>query len=135
VRESFEPVPILTARLFDREMVGLDLLERMGQEVYGDTDVVEVLHREEPIRIRKRGTSYVLSMRLPFAERSDLDVHRKGDELVVKVGQYKRTLILPQTLQRLTIREASFVDDHLEVRFARETSAGSRARVSAERGR
>src|ERR671931_1074875 len=34
VRESFEPVPILTARLFDREMVGLSLLEDMGREVY-----------------------------------------------------------------------------------------------------
>jgi arsenite-transporting ATPase len=34
VRESFEPVPILTARLFDREMVGLALLEDMGREVY-----------------------------------------------------------------------------------------------------
>src|SRR5204863_9444782 len=38
VRESFEPVPILTARLFDREMVGLPLLEEMGDEVYGEED-------------------------------------------------------------------------------------------------
>src|SRR5204863_5903125 len=30
VRESFEPVPILTAKLFDEEMVGLDLLGRMA---------------------------------------------------------------------------------------------------------
>jgi arsenite/tail-anchored protein-transporting ATPase len=135
VRDSFEPVPILTARLFDREMVGIELLEKMGQEVYGDTDVAEVLHTEEPIRIRKRGTSYVLQMRLPFVERSDLDVHRKGDELFVKVGQYKRSLILPQTLQRLTIREASFVDDHLEVRFAREPRTAARAGASSERGR
>jgi arsenite-transporting ATPase len=36
VHESFEPVPILTARLFDREMVGMSLLADMGQEVYGD---------------------------------------------------------------------------------------------------
>src|SRR5438477_5304598 len=69
VRESFEPVPILTARLFDREMVGVDLLERMGDEVYGATDATDVLHVDEPIRIRKRGTGYILSMRLPFAER------------------------------------------------------------------
>src|ERR671931_1857993 len=34
VRESFQPVPILTAKLFDREMVGLSLLEDMGREVY-----------------------------------------------------------------------------------------------------
>src|SRR2546423_2730408 len=34
VRESFEPVPILSARLFDREMVGIELLSEMGREVY-----------------------------------------------------------------------------------------------------
>ena len=59
VRESFEPVPILTARLFDREMVGVQLLEEMGQEVYGDLPVTDVLYRDDPIRVRRRsgGTS------------------------------------------------------------------------------
>src|SRR2546426_5104764 len=66
VRDSFEPVPIITARLFDREMVGLELLAEMGHELYPSTDGTELLHRDEPIRVRKRGTSYVLSMRLPF---------------------------------------------------------------------
>src|SRR5438270_5820817 len=69
IHESFEPVPILTAKLFDREMVGVDLLQRMGDEVYGDTDATEVFHLDEPIRVRKRGPNYVLSMRLPFAGR------------------------------------------------------------------
>jgi arsenite-transporting ATPase len=120
VRESFQPVPILTARLFDRELVGIGLLEEMGDEVYGDHDPTGILHRDEPIRVRKRGTSYVLSMRLPFVERSDLDVFRKADELFVRVGSYKRNLVLPQTLQRLEVREANFVEDRLEVRFERE---------------
>src|ERR671936_365053 len=123
VTESFEPLPILTARLFDREMVGIELLRAMGKEVYGEREAMDTLHREDPIRIRKRGTSFVLSMRLPFASRDELDVHRRGDELFVKVGSYKRTLILPQTLQRLAIREASFVEDRLEVQFAREPRA------------
>src|SRR2546428_3878732 len=57
VHESFQPVPILTARLFDREMVGVDLLEQMGDEVYGDADVTDILHVDEPIRVRKRGAS------------------------------------------------------------------------------
>src|SRR5437868_14834473 len=78
VRESFEPIPILTARLFDREMVGVDLLGDMGREAYGDLDPVAILHREEPMRVRKRGDSYVLSLRLPFAERSDREAVRKG---------------------------------------------------------
>ena len=92
----------------------------MAAEVYGELDPAAILHIEEPIRVRKRGQAYVLSMRLPFAEREDLDMHRRGDELFVKVGAYKRNLILPQTLQRLAIRDASFVEDRLEIRFARE---------------
>jgi len=125
VRESFEPIPILTARLFDREMVGLDLLVELGEEVYGDRDGTEILHRDEPMRVRKRGTSYVLSLRLPFVDKSDLDVYRKGEELHVRVGSYKRNLVLPQTLQRLEVKDASFVEDRLEVRFARETAAST----------
>jgi arsenite/tail-anchored protein-transporting ATPase len=130
IRESFEPVPILTARLFNREMVGLELLAAMGEEVYGNTDGTEILHRDEPLRVRKRGTSYVLSLRLPFVEKAELDVYRKGEELFIRVGSYKRNLVLPHTLQRLDVKDASFVEDRLEVRFARAAApsqaAGSR---------
>jgi arsenite-transporting ATPase len=126
VRASFQPVPILTARLFDREMVGLDLLAEMGEEIYGDDDGTAILHQDDPIRVRKRGNSYVLSLNLPFVERTELDVFRKGDELFIRLGSYKRNLILPQTLQRLQIQEASFSDGRLEVRFAREPVGAGR---------
>src|SRR5206468_4946655 len=86
VRESFEPVPIVPVRLFDRAMVGLELLGEMGRELYAGEDPTKLMHRDEPIRVRKRGTSYVLMMNLPFAERTELNVFRKGDELFVRLG-------------------------------------------------
>src|SRR5438876_2508082 len=132
IRESFEPVPILTARLFDREMVGIPLLREMAEEVYGDLRAIDVLHRDEPIQVRKRGATYVLTLRLPFVSREDMDIHRRGDELFVRVGSYKRNLILPQTLQRLEVRGASFVGDHLEIAFAKEPVPGAAA--GAKRG-
>jgi arsenite-transporting ATPase len=131
IEESFQPVPILSARLFEQEIVGVDLLDRMGTEVYGDRDPTAILHRDQPIRVRKRGAWYVLTMRLPFADRDDLDVFRKGDELFVRVGSYKRSLILPAALQRLEVRQARFVDDGLEIRFAER--AGARARTGTGR--
>lgn len=120
IHESFEPVPILTARLFDREMVGLALLQEMGTEVYGDRDAISILYHDDPIRVRKRGASYVLTMRLPFANRDEMDVHRRGEELFVRVGSYKRNLILPQTLKRMVVQGANFAGDHLEIVFARD---------------
>ena len=127
VHESFEPVPILTARLFDREMIGVRLLEEMATEVYGELDAADILYRDDPIRVRKRGTGYVLTMRLPFASREDMDIHRRGDELFVRVGAYKRNLILPQTLKRMTVREANFAGDRLEITFGREPRPSERS--------
>jgi arsenite/tail-anchored protein-transporting ATPase len=127
VHESFEPVPILTVRLFDREMVGMPLLEEMGGEVYGELDAADVLFRDEPIRVRKRGTGYVLVMRLPFASRDDMDIHRRGEELYVRVGSYKRNLILPHALQRLDVKQARFVEDGLEIRFAERSDQRARS--------
>jgi arsenite-transporting ATPase len=127
VHESFDPVPILSARLFDREMVGIPLLEEMGDEVYGARDAADVLYRDDPIRVRRRGSGYVLAMRLPFASRDEMDIHRRGEELFVRVGSYKRNLILPQTLKRMTVREANFAGDHLEILFGREPRPAERS--------
>src|SRR5438874_2970724 len=119
VHESFEPVPILLSRLFDRELVVIPLLEEMAEEVYGELDAVSILYHDDPIRVRKRDDGYVLRMRLPFVSRDDMDIHRRGEELVVRVGSYKRNLILPQSLKRMVVREANFAGDHLEIVFGR----------------
>jgi arsenite-transporting ATPase len=125
VHESFEPVPILQARLFDREMVGVPLLVEMAEEVYGELEASSILYHDEPIKVRKRGEGYVLTMRLPFVNRDDMDIHRRGEELYVRVGSYKRNLILPQSLKRMVVREASFAGDHLEIVFHRAEPDGS----------
>ena len=117
IGESFQPIPILPSRLFDQEMVGADLLDMMAGEVYGEGDVAAVLHTEEPMRVRKRGPAYVLMLRLPFVDRATLDIHRRGEELYVRAGSYKRNIILPQALQRLEVQDASLNEDRLDIRF------------------
>jgi len=125
LHESFDPVPILRARLFDREMVGVTLLEEMAGEVYGETDATSVLYLDDPIRVEKRGDGYVLRMKLPFVTGGDLDVHRRGDELVVRVGPYKRNMLLPQTLKRMTVRGANLIEDRLEIVFEHPPAAAN----------
>jgi len=119
IKESFEPVPILTARLFDREMVGVENLAQMGDEVYGDMVATDIFHKDEPIKVRKRGPQYLLSLRLPFTEKAEIDIHRKADELYIRVGPYKRNLILPQSLQRLDVQGAQMVEDRLQITFGK----------------
>lgn len=120
IEESFSPVPLLRAHLRDRELSGVELLADLGDEVYKDLDPAGVLFDDEPMTITRRDDdSYVLSLKLPFTERRELELSRKADELFVKVGPYRRTVVLPQVLSAREVTEASMRSERLEVTFVR----------------
>lgn len=54
---------------------------------------------------------------LPGAVRSDLDLVRRGDELLLGVGPYRRTVRLPSALRRCTVAGAGLADGVLTLRF------------------
>jgi arsenite/tail-anchored protein-transporting ATPase len=117
IESGFAPLPVLKAELAAEELVGLERLRRFGDVVYGDLDAAAVLHAGEPLRITRRGTGYVMSLALPFADRDDIEVGRKGDELFVRVGPYRRALLLPDSLRKRDVAGAKFRGDRLEISF------------------
>ncbi|MFJ3333481.1 ArsA family ATPase [Streptomyces sp. NPDC086766] len=54
---------------------------------------------------------------LPGAIRDELDLVRRGDELVVTAGQFRRIVPLPSALRRCTVDGAALREDELRVRF------------------
>jgi len=117
IREAFSPLPLLRAELADDEIVGVDRLRRFGDELYADVDPLAVLHDHDPIEIVADGDERVLVLELPFADRDDVDVARRGDELLVTVGPYRRALMLPDSLRRRDIVGAKLRRGRLRVRF------------------
>ncbi len=69
------------------------------------------------MRIRRHGPDHVLSLHLPFADRDDLELGRRGEELLVRVGPYRRALVLPDTLRRRSVGGAKLEGTWLEVTF------------------
>ncbi|WP_345674565.1 ArsA family ATPase [Yinghuangia aomiensis] len=63
------------------------------------------------------GEYFVLVVPLPGAERGDLDLLRRGDELVVTVGAVRRLIPLPSALRRCTVQGAGLRGGTLRVRF------------------
>ncbi|MGH2805906.1 MAG: ArsA family ATPase [Actinomycetota bacterium] len=124
IHGSFAPVPILKARLRDQELVGSELLASMGAEIYPDDDPSGVLFSDDPMSITKRGSDYVLTLRLPFAKKDSLELSAKGDEMFVKVGPYRRTIMLPKVLASRRIASAQLLEERLEVVFERRSSDG-----------
>ncbi|MEV6546697.1 ArsA family ATPase [Streptomyces sp. NPDC051665] len=55
---------------------------------------------------------------LPGAIRDELDLVRRGDELVVTVGRFRRIVPLPSALRRCTVAGAALREGELRIRFA-----------------
>lgn len=67
--------------------------------------------------IRRTRSGATLSIALPFVAKTDIDLARHGDELVVTVGSYRRLLALPAALSKQAIAGARVEDGALQVRF------------------
>jgi arsenite-transporting ATPase len=118
IEEGFAPVPVLRAPLASSEVVGIAGLREFARVLYEDLDPAAVLHQHEPFRIERAGAEWVLSLELPFADKGEVDVARVGDDLVVTLAPYRRSISLPDSLRRRTIAGATLADGWLRVRFA-----------------
>lgn len=126
--DGFAGVPALTAPLLATEPVGVDTLAELAEAVYGEQDELAVLHRGEPLRVEAADDGWILRLRLPFVGREELDVLRRGDELLVKVGGSTRSLVLPAALRRGEVTAATLRDGELTVRLAAPGAAQAEAR-------
>lgn len=115
--ESFLPLPVYYAPLFEQEIVGINMLERMGTEVFGNEDSVEIKYNAKTQEVKKDGKEYVFSIYMPFTDKKELSLNHKGDELIIRTANLKRSIALPRTLQNLEVKGAKFDQDKLLIRF------------------
>jgi arsenite-transporting ATPase len=92
-------------------------LRIVGEELYGDQDPTERLSEGRPFRVEDVGNEVVFIVSVPFAERSDVDVMRHGNELILTVGPYRRSIILPDSLSRRHVRRAQLLEGELRITF------------------
>ena len=118
VAQSFAPLPVFRAAYHGSEPVGLDALGDFGAATYADADPFTPPTDVPLVDVERDGDEFVLSISLPLADKSSLDLARKSDELVLTVGGHRRLLALPSALRRCDVVGAAFVDDTLRVRFA-----------------
>jgi arsenite-transporting ATPase len=124
VRDSFSPVPVLTAPYFDTEVIGDEMLGRLGgklfdkpgvaAEVLFDTIIQDIVIEDETAR---------LTLALPFVEKGDVDLNKIGLEVLVRVGDQKRTIMLPSSMAGFKPSGAKVENGVLRIDFERSARA------------
>lgn len=118
IQDAFAPLPILDVPFYDREVVGLDMLQRMGHQLFADRDPTDVFYAGEEPRIVKTENGYTLRMPLPFVSGTDVQLTQSSaNELIVHIGNHKRLISLPHTLASMDVQSASHKNGILYVTF------------------
>lgn len=117
IERDFYPLPIFYGYRSSYEMVGLERLSELAFSLFGERDPGQIFFVGQAQEISQSGDDYILRLPLPHMEFDKIRLTKRGDELFVVVGNFKRELLLPSMLAQRDAAGAVFEDGALNVRF------------------
>ena len=117
LEEVFANIPIYRVAWFDTDLNGLEGIDRIVDTVLKDRDVFSVNSDIKGERFEQDDESYQLYIPLPFAAKDKVDLHISGTDVIIKIGNFKRNIPIPNTLRSYEISGAKFVGEELQIRF------------------
>jgi arsenite/tail-anchored protein-transporting ATPase len=118
ILEGFAPLPVLVSYLAADEPVGVDRLRPIASALYGNRRPWDRLFDGEVLAIERAGDRWNLRLDLPFTDKRDVSLVRRGGELHVAVGPYRRAIVLPEALVHRKVVDASVARGRMTVVFA-----------------
>lgn len=105
----FQPVPVRRVPLFRHEVFGFERLRLLARHLYEETeDPSRVTRTEVPYSFSRVDDHYEVRLTLPFAEKAEVGLFKKDDELVVEIGTIRRHVGLPTSMAALVPTKARF---------------------------
>src|SRR5258708_34706502 len=89
----------------------------LAETIFGEQDPTQVFHRGPIQEIIRQGNTYILRLPLPHIEMSKVVMTKKGDEMIIEIGNFKRDITLPSVLAHQEATVARFVNKALEIHF------------------
>ena len=117
VHRSFAPLPVMEVPMQSGEVVGLAALSHLAQAIYQYKSPLETMYKGLLQEIVKSNGEYILRLPLPHVEIDKVVMTKKGDDLIVEIGNFKRDMVLPHSLAARSAKSATFKDGVLQVKF------------------
>jgi len=115
--DYFHPVPIFPVNLFRGEILGYERIRGLASEIYGPRNPLERFFTGEPYELSKNDGGYELRFKLPFVSREHVELNKVSDELIIRVGGFKRHMLLPRQVAASESVKARIDGRHLSIFF------------------
>lgn len=120
IETYFAPVPVRRVPMFRHEVVGYERLRELAETLYPPgEDPAAVTRTSTPFEFVREGDRYEVRLDLPFAEKAEVGLFKKDDELVVEIGTIRRHIGLPTTMTALEPARARLEGRKLIIEMSR----------------
>lgn len=117
IKESFAALPVYEIPWYDEELRGEKAIRRIVEDVLTDKDMFAVKNITEREYFEQIEAGYQLNVFLPYAEKDNIDLYQAATDLVIRTGNFKRSIPLPNTLRRYMVAGAKLEEGILQIRF------------------
>ena len=115
IKESFSEVPRFYVELQQQELRTLDVLGKVGDTIYEEINLDDVLFKKEIYSIDNEKNC--LKIYLPFADKGELRLEQDKNELIVGVKNESRKFPIPSEFTKKDIVGAKFEKGYLNILF------------------
>jgi arsenite-transporting ATPase len=118
IEDNFRPLPLWRIPYYADEVVGLPALSQLADDCFGEDDPGEVFYRGILQEISESDDGgYQLRIPLPFVTSNNVRLRKRGDEMFITIGNFKREMILPTVLAKRKAAGGRLNDGVLEIDF------------------
>jgi len=96
--ELFAPIPILKVPMLTDQVVGMTQLSKLAKKIYGNLSPEQILYADTPYTFRKVQQDYFLDIKVPFLTKKEVELSKRNEELIVRIGGFKRHILLPRNI-------------------------------------
>jgi arsenite-transporting ATPase len=118
IERSFLHTPRFAVRHLGHEPTGVEELDALGRQIYGERAPEEILGQGRTVSLGTRDGQPCLSFWLPGLDKEQLELGRSGTDLIVRAGDYRRLVALPDSLASREVGDAHYEDEQLTVVFS-----------------
>lgn len=113
----FGEIPTYKIKWYEVDINGIAGLERIVNDSLDNKDLFKVLKKSQNEIFEKTDTGYRLEVYIPFAEKTDFDLFESGTDIIVKIGNFKRNIPIPNVIRKYSISSAKLENEKLSIVF------------------
>ena len=115
--DVFFGIPTYKIKWYDSDFNGVEGLEKVINDSFGDRKIFDVLKTTENETFKKVDQGYLLDLYIPFVDKSHFDLYQSDTEVIIKIGNFKRNIPIPDVIRKYSVDSAKLENERLKIIF------------------